>query len=313
MWMAWGPELTFFYNDAYRPMTLGAKHPWALGPAGARGVGGDLAGHRPAHRRPCSQTGGATWDEALLLFLERSGYPRGDLPHLLLQPAARRRRPASRGMLCVVTEETERVIGERRLAHAARARPPSSPAPTPEPRCSRRAGAPRSAPTERPAVRADLSVRGRRRAPRLACATGIDARPPGGARADRAHGCRRLAGAPSCSRTGAAAVDDLDAPLRSAADRAPGTGRRAGGRRADRPARARTRPAGFLVAGAQSRTGRSTTATRLPRAARRPDRGRPRQRRAPTRRSGGAPRRWPSSTAPRPRSSPTSATSSARR
>ena len=30
MWMAWGPELTFFCNDAYRP-TLGIKHPWALG------------------------------------------------------------------------------------------------------------------------------------------------------------------------------------------------------------------------------------------------------------------------------------------
>ena len=27
MWMAWGPQLTFFYNDAYVP-TLGIKHPW---------------------------------------------------------------------------------------------------------------------------------------------------------------------------------------------------------------------------------------------------------------------------------------------
>ena len=31
MWMAWGPELTFLYNDAYGQMTLGKKHPWALG------------------------------------------------------------------------------------------------------------------------------------------------------------------------------------------------------------------------------------------------------------------------------------------
>ena len=30
MWMGWGPELTMFYNDAYRP-TLGIKHPSALG------------------------------------------------------------------------------------------------------------------------------------------------------------------------------------------------------------------------------------------------------------------------------------------
>jgi CheY-like chemotaxis protein len=31
MWMSWGPELTFLYNDAYAKMTLGKKHPWALG------------------------------------------------------------------------------------------------------------------------------------------------------------------------------------------------------------------------------------------------------------------------------------------
>src|SRR4029450_3079950 len=31
MWAAWGPELTFFYNDAYRRDTLQDKHPWALG------------------------------------------------------------------------------------------------------------------------------------------------------------------------------------------------------------------------------------------------------------------------------------------
>ena len=31
MWMGWGPEFTFFYNDAYGQMTLGPKHPWALG------------------------------------------------------------------------------------------------------------------------------------------------------------------------------------------------------------------------------------------------------------------------------------------
>ncbi|MGH8199888.1 MAG: hypothetical protein ACREVO_05915 [Steroidobacteraceae bacterium] len=30
MWMLWGPELTFFCNDAYLP-TLGIKRDWALG------------------------------------------------------------------------------------------------------------------------------------------------------------------------------------------------------------------------------------------------------------------------------------------
>src|SRR5277367_6013855 len=36
MWMGWGPDLSFFYNDAYSP-TLGVKHPTALG-ASARDV-----------------------------------------------------------------------------------------------------------------------------------------------------------------------------------------------------------------------------------------------------------------------------------
>ena len=30
MWLGWGPDINFFYNDAYRP-TLGVKHPAALG------------------------------------------------------------------------------------------------------------------------------------------------------------------------------------------------------------------------------------------------------------------------------------------
>src|SRR4051794_7204548 len=29
MWLGWGPEVHFFYNDAYRP-TLGLKHPQSL-------------------------------------------------------------------------------------------------------------------------------------------------------------------------------------------------------------------------------------------------------------------------------------------
>ena len=49
MWMGWGPELTFLYNDTYGQMTLGAKHPWALGRPLAAGVGRDLATNRAAH------------------------------------------------------------------------------------------------------------------------------------------------------------------------------------------------------------------------------------------------------------------------
>ena len=30
MWVGWGPDIAFLYNDAYRP-TLGSKHEYALG------------------------------------------------------------------------------------------------------------------------------------------------------------------------------------------------------------------------------------------------------------------------------------------
>ena len=31
MWLGWGPDIIFFYNDAYIDVLSQAKHPWALG------------------------------------------------------------------------------------------------------------------------------------------------------------------------------------------------------------------------------------------------------------------------------------------
>ena len=75
MWMAWGPELTFFCNDAYRRDTLGKKYPWALGRP-AREVWAEIWPDIGPRIETVLRTGEATWDEALLLFLERSGSPR---------------------------------------------------------------------------------------------------------------------------------------------------------------------------------------------------------------------------------------------
>ena len=60
-------------------------------------------------------TGEATWDEALLLFLERCGYPE-ETYHTFSYSPLRDDDGAVVGMLCVVSEDTERVIGERRMA-----------------------------------------------------------------------------------------------------------------------------------------------------------------------------------------------------
>jgi PAS domain S-box-containing protein len=114
MWMGWGPELTFFCNDAYRRDTLGRKYPWALGRP-ANEVWAEIWGDIGPRIATMMSTGQATWDEALLLFVERSGYPEESY-HTFSYSPLRDDDGVLVGMLCVVSEETERVIGERRMA-----------------------------------------------------------------------------------------------------------------------------------------------------------------------------------------------------
>jgi CheY-like chemotaxis protein len=113
MWMSWGPELTFFYNDAYRRMTLGRKHPWALGRP-SREVWAEIWDDIGPRIDRVLESGEATWDEALLLFLGRSGYREETYHTFSYSPLAGDDGKVA-GHLCVVTEETDRVIGERRL------------------------------------------------------------------------------------------------------------------------------------------------------------------------------------------------------
>jgi signal transduction histidine kinase/DNA-binding response OmpR family regulator len=114
MWMGWGPDLTFFYNDAYGAMTLGAKHPWALGRP-SREVWAEIWPEIGPRIDRVLQTGAATWDEDLLLFLERSGYPEETYHTFSYSPVTDDSGRVA-GHLCVVTEQTLRVIGERRIA-----------------------------------------------------------------------------------------------------------------------------------------------------------------------------------------------------
>src|ERR1700729_1162078 len=113
MWMSWGPELTFLYNDDYARMTLGKKHPWALGRP-SHEVWEEIWGDIGPRIQRVLETGEATWDEALLLFLERSGYREETYHTFSYSPLAGDDGTVA-GHLCVVTEETDRVIGERRL------------------------------------------------------------------------------------------------------------------------------------------------------------------------------------------------------
>ncbi len=112
MWMAWGPQLTFFCNDAYLP-TVGLKRDWVLGSRSDqvwKEIWPDIG---PRIERVLT-SGEATWDEGLLLFLERSGFTEESYHTFSYSPVYDDLSRVA-GMLCVVTEVTERVVGERRL------------------------------------------------------------------------------------------------------------------------------------------------------------------------------------------------------
>jgi hypothetical protein len=106
-------QFYFFCNDAYAP-TLGIKRESALG-LSARKVWAEIWSDVGPRAESVVRSGEATWDESLLLFLERSGYPEETYHTFSYSPLPDDDGSVG-GMLCVVTEETERVIGARRLA-----------------------------------------------------------------------------------------------------------------------------------------------------------------------------------------------------
>ncbi|SET73753.1 SpoIIE family protein phosphatase [Geodermatophilus poikilotrophus] len=114
MWAGWGPELAFFYNDAYRHDTLQTKHPWALGRPASE-VWAEIWPDIAPRTSAVLHDGTATWDEDLLLFLERSGY-REETYHTFSYSPLPDDDGGTGGLLCVVTETTQQVVGERRMA-----------------------------------------------------------------------------------------------------------------------------------------------------------------------------------------------------
>jgi len=67
MWMLWGPELTFFCNDAYLP-TVGIKRDWVIG-ARSDKVWEEIWPDIGPRIERVLEHGQATWDEGLLLSI----------------------------------------------------------------------------------------------------------------------------------------------------------------------------------------------------------------------------------------------------
>jgi PAS domain S-box-containing protein len=111
MWLAWGPELTFLCNDACRPL-LGPRDSWAVG-SPAQEVWAEIWDHLGPRIERIVGGGEASWDERERLLVDHEGVRRETYRTSSLSPIVEGDGPA--GLLCVMTEETERVIDSRRL------------------------------------------------------------------------------------------------------------------------------------------------------------------------------------------------------
>ncbi len=112
IWIGWGPELIYLYNDPYKAI-IGGKHPAALGqPITAvwHEIWGDIAPLLAS-----AMNGDGTFVESQLLIMERNGYPEETYYTFSYSPIpGDDGEPA--GIICANSDETQRVIGERQLA-----------------------------------------------------------------------------------------------------------------------------------------------------------------------------------------------------
>jgi PAS domain S-box-containing protein len=112
MFVWWGRELTNLYNDAYIPI-LGARHPGALGEPAAS-VWAEIWDVIGPQTEIVMREGRATWNESLLLVVERHGYSEETYFTFSYSPAMGDDGNVG-GVFCACTEDTRRILGERRL------------------------------------------------------------------------------------------------------------------------------------------------------------------------------------------------------
>lgn len=111
MFVAWGPNLVLFYNEAYAPF-LGARHPWAMGQPLAvvwAEIWPDL---EPLIRQVLA--GEATWSEDQHLLMTRNGYEEDTWWTFSYSPL-RDETGAVVGVLDICSDSTEKVVAARRV------------------------------------------------------------------------------------------------------------------------------------------------------------------------------------------------------
>jgi signal transduction histidine kinase len=112
MFLAWGPQRSFLYNDAYSPI-LGKRHPYALGQPAAH-IWSDIWDVIGPQMDLVLEEGRATWNEDCLLMMERNGYLEETYFTFSYSPAFDDAKRVS-GVFCSCNETTGRVLAERRM------------------------------------------------------------------------------------------------------------------------------------------------------------------------------------------------------
>ncbi len=114
MLLVWGPDLIKIYNDGYRPILGTEKHPSALG-APAREIWPEIWDEIGPLFDDVITTGRPTWSENQLLVVHRNGYPE-ECAFTFSYGAVFDDDGSVGGVLDVVTETTDMVVSQRRLA-----------------------------------------------------------------------------------------------------------------------------------------------------------------------------------------------------
>ncbi|WP_461357519.1 PAS domain-containing protein [Bradyrhizobium sp. USDA 4454] len=111
----WGPEFVALYNDAYAP-TIGEKHPMALGRPASESWAELWDDLEPLLRRVL-ETGETVSAKDRPFYIERHGYPENVYFDISYSPV-RGETGEVDGVLCIVSETTERVVAQAALARA---------------------------------------------------------------------------------------------------------------------------------------------------------------------------------------------------
>ncbi|WP_223972691.1 HWE histidine kinase domain-containing protein [Bradyrhizobium sp. RD5-C2] len=113
----WGPEFVALYNDAYAP-SIGQKHPTALGRP-ARENWAELWDDLEPLLRGVLNTGETVFAKDRPFYIERHGYPETVYFDISYSPVQKLAGEIG-GVLCIVSETTERVAAQERQRLLAR-------------------------------------------------------------------------------------------------------------------------------------------------------------------------------------------------